>query len=473
MGQGLLKTLNLQRKPSGTKGSDPPPPKARDLTDRDFMADTRRRPAADREALRKGEERLKDVPGAPGKGPEQDPIDAAIDKKMDEIMKDAGKRARAFAEKGVPTFSDVYQDDTEYDRFLADLKSGTEQAKKYVEYIKQVSEYAEKTGDVKALAPIAGVAKNLTKISSTILTGLGSFGKKLDTAKKIFRWCEALGDFAEHSEAMSAGDRESVTAWVKSLERLWNATVPFVEWLKSEAFEAALGGSEAAGAASATLAIVGAELFIGIKALDAGVHNVNAYFDKMDERMREIDGKPPKEGPKPPQAPGDWSTRKEIADGFRADEKAQLRRKLAQEENARRAKEADDEAAALDDFDENDFPLDGWKKARKGVWQLVVRDYQRAKDDAARNAPEAWLECFKADDPPVEIPDDSTEPGQAEPPSNEDAIPKFLESPGEDDLKAEVRLFLDCSVPCAYFQKVHELAWNKAKARAKNEAARR
>jgi DNA-binding ferritin-like protein len=410
---------------------------------------------------------------APGKGPEKDPIDAAVDKKIDEIMKDAGKRARAFAEKGVPTFSDVYQDDTPYDQFLADLKSGTEEATKYVKYIKQVAEYAEKTGDVKALAPIAGAAKNLNKISSTIASGLGSFGKKLDTARKIAKWCEALGDFAEQSEAMSAGDRESVTAWVKSMERLWNATVPFVEWLKSEAFEAALGGSEAAGAASATLAIVGAELFIGIKALEAGVHNVNAYFDKMDERMREIDGKPPKQGPKPPEAPGNWSTRKEIADGFRADEKTQLRRKLTQEENAQRAKEADDEAASLDDFDAGDFPTTYWKNARKGVWQLVVRDYLRAKGDAARKGPEAWMECFQSDEPPVEIPDDSSEPTESVPAAHADEIPKLLQEPDSDGLAAEVRQLLDCVVPCPYFQKVHEHSWSLFKARAKNEPKRR
>jgi len=467
MGQGLLKALNLQRKPGANKAGDHAAGKANDLTDRDFMADTRRRPAADRDALRKGQERAKEAREAPGDGPEKDPIDAAVDKKVDEIMKDAGKRAQAFAEKGIPTFSDVYQSDTDYDRFLADLKSGTEQAKKYVDYIKQVADYAQKTGDVKALAPIARVAKNLGKISSTISTGLKSFSGKLDTARKIAKWCEALADFAVHSEAMSTADRESVAEWVKSMERLWNATVPFIEWLKSEAFEAALGGSEAAGAASATLAIVGAELFIGIKALDAGVHNVNAYFDKMDERLAEIDGKAPKQAPRPPEAPGDWSTRKEIQESFGADEKSQLRRKLLQEENARRSDQAEHEAADRERFDSEVLP-GLYMKGRKLLRDRVYAEYRKADGDPKSVAAE-WWNCFRPVDGPVEVSDEPSDPDAPISLDDRDEfdIPKIKESIDLQDAKDEVVSFLNLAHPCKHFLDLREALWKHQRERRK------
>ena len=58
---------------------------------------------------------------------------------------------------------------------------------------------------------------------------------------------------------MSASKGESVAAWVRSLESVWNAGKPFVDRLKDKAFTAALAGSEDAGALGATLAIVGAQ----------------------------------------------------------------------------------------------------------------------------------------------------------------------------------------------------------------------
>src|SRR5262249_19225986 len=128
----------------------------------------------------------------------------------------------------------------------------------------------------------------------------------------------AVDDFADASSRMNPADRNSVKRWVGSMQGLWNATAPFAEWLQNKAATAAIvEGSEAGAALSATMAIVGAELYVGVKLLDAGIKPESAYFDRMDRIMKQIDngGIEPKAPPRDPlpAMPADWISREEAA----------------------------------------------------------------------------------------------------------------------------------------------------------------
>ena len=69
--------------------------------------------------------------------------------------------------------------------------------------------------------------------------------------------------------------------------------------------------------AAAPIIFAGSELFIGIKVLKQGVKNVDAYFNRLDEIMKQIDaderGIPKKEVPLP-MYPGDFKTEEEEAE---------------------------------------------------------------------------------------------------------------------------------------------------------------
>ena len=418
------------------------------LKDADFAADARRRKAADEEARRVGRQRLHAKDPEPGNGPPADPLDAKIDK----LIGDPEERIKAMAEWKVPTFSQQFDADTPEIRFLADLESGTRKAAEYVEYIRKVAEYAEKVGDLAALEGIGPAAQGLKKIAGRILSGLGTFGKAVDKAKKIAEWCVALDGFADASLAMDAKDRDSVARWVKSIERLWNATAPFLEWLQSKAVTAALGGSEVAGAAGATLAIVGAEVFIGIQALDAGVRNVDAYFDRMDERMREIDGKKPAARPQPPEAPGEWTTREELAQSLRRHEDDELRRKIARARNVADAKQEESAQAVRAAFAERVFPK-LYLKYRPTLRDRIYAAYRKAQGDP-KSAAAAWWDCLVPDDAPVEITDERD--GGASDERDEFEIEKRKATADLEDAGIEVRQFLELASPCPFFQLIHD-----------------
>ncbi len=461
---GLLDSLGLQ--PKGAPGVPPAAGSpAQALTGADFPADAKRRKAADADALRKGREQAGAKDEKPGAGPPTDPLDA----KIEELIGDPEKRIKALAKWNVPQFSDTYKDDTPAIRFLADLKSGTEQADKYVKYIQQVAEYAEKVGDLGAFERIKPAASGLKKISGRISSGLGTVVGAVDKAQKIAKWCVALDGFAQASLDMNAKDRESVKHWVKSMQGLWNATVPFLEWLHSKAVTAALGGSEVAGAAGATMAIVGAELFIGLKALEAGVHNVDAYFTRMDERMREIEGGAPVPKAQPPQSPGEWSTREEIATHFKQREDDELRAKIARARNAKQAQ--DDEAAAKtqEKFDTDVFP-EKYMPHRRKIKDYIYAALRKARGDP-KSKPALWWDCLVPDDTPVEMPDDTAGPsddGVTLDDRDEFDIEKRKESPIDiEDARTEVRQFLELSSPCPAFDAVHSFELKKYLAGAK------
>lgn len=457
---GLLETLGLQliTAAPGTAAKSG----AKDLTDADFAADAKRRKLADQEAKRKGEALANQKPAKPDKGPPVDPIDAKIDK----LIGDPEARLKKLAELKLPTFSETYKDDTPLIRFIADMQSGTKQADEYVKYIVKVAEYAEKVGDLSALDRIKPAASGLKKIAGRISGGLKTSIGVLQTAKEIAVWCHELDRFATASLEMDPKDRASVKHWVKSMQGLWNATQPFVEYMHSKAVTAALSGSEAAGMAGATMAIVGAQLFIGLKALEAGVHNVDAYFKRMDERMAEIEGMGKAARPKPtlPEAPLEWSTREEIAANFKRDEDAKLRAALRREQAAKEQAAEDKATASREAFDTEIFPK-RYIGHRQKIVDYIHKAYVAAKGDEDSQAA-AWWDCL-TDDTPVEVPDDDRPMPDDDAPLSDGGrdkhgIPLRLKGPiGLDDAKDEVYRFLELSTPCPAFKAVYDFEWKR------------
>jgi hypothetical protein len=453
---GLLETLGLQLiaaapgVPAKQSGAKAP-------TDADFAADAKRRKLADQEARRKGEALANEKPDKPGKGPPVDPIDAKIDK----LIGDPEARLKKLAEYKLPTFSETYKDDTPLIRFIADMKSGTEQADKYVKYIIQVAEYAEKVGDLKALERIKPAAGGLKKIAGRLSGGLKTTIGVLKTAQEIAVWCHELDRFATASLEMDPKDRDTVKHWVKSMQGLWNATEPFVDFMHSKIVTAALSGSEAAGMAGATMAIVGAQLFIGLKALEAGVHNVDAYFKRMDERMAQIEGMGKAARPKPtlPEPPLGWSTREEIAANFKRDEDAKLRAAIRREQAAKEFAREEADAATEQVFNDEVFPT-LYIGHRQKIRDAIYRDFRKAKGKMSSDAA-TWWDCLVPDDTAPEIPDEDRGMPDPDEPTNLDDRDEFdIEKRKEgrislDDAQTEVNQFLNLAKPCPAFAAVH------------------
>lgn len=291
---------------------------------------------------------------------------------IDEIINDPEKRLKALADRKIPRFAAEFDAESSEVAFLKDLESGTKKAKEYVDFIQKASEYAKQYGDLTQSDQIKAAATSLKKVTSGVLGGLSQFAGFVAKAKELVTFYQALDAFADASLGLDMRDRASVTAWAKSIKTLWNAGAPFVDWVKSKALSAAFAGSKLAGVASATLSIVGAQIFVGISALNAGLANVNAYIDKMNERMRQIEeesGQRPRT-PKP-QPPAAWKSRGDEAFEARQKEDAALREQVYRKIDAEKAearRKADDERKA--------------EEARRKAEEAKVK----AEEEAARRA---------------------------------------------------------------------------------------
>lgn len=418
----------------------------RPLKDADFAADAKRRKLADEEARRRGHEIANAKPDKPGQGPQPGFIDKQIDKKADKLLSDAQKKARQLNKDTMPEF-ELFEELSPEAEFAKDLEEGIRNAEAQVKFIQQTIAYAEKFGDKGALRPIGEAAANLNKISAGVLKGLGQAGKAATLGKDVVVFFQAMQGFAEASRTMSADDGKSVQAWVGSLKRLWNAGKPFVDRLKDEAFTAALAGSEAAAALSATLAVVGAQLFIGLKALEAGVNVVNAYFENLHKRTAE-----PREGvperPAPPTPPLPFRTRAETIASIKQHEVQKKQLEARREQNRKEAVQQQSVAQATEQFETTEFPALYRKLWRAAIMAKVDAAWRKSRgtSDDVRE----WWGCF-IDDRPVSD-DDPPEPDDAEipvPPPRKSTI-------GADDAADEVRRFLDVSPPCPYFKTVYD-----------------
>ena len=350
------------------------------------------------------------APSNKAKGPatSDDPVTAIVE----EALGDPQKRLEAFATWKVPRYSAEYEDDDKEPllAFLKDMQSGTEQASSYIKYIQEMAERAEKFGDLAGLQDVGRAAGGLKKISSQIGSGLKKFSGKLKTAQDAVRWVIELDKFADASSAMDPKDRQSVERWIKQMQRLWDASAPFAQWAQGKLVASAFAGSEAAAAASATMAIVGAQIFIGMKALEVGVKNVNAYLKRMDDIMREIEIESGQRArpqiPPPPPYPGDWKTREELKAEAKANEVRGLRQAVQNAEDAKAKKKADEARAAAAQFDAEVFPKMYMERRSKiaaqvlaslravGNKTVVITDL---KSDA-RPPESRWWDCLMSDD---------------------------------------------------------------------------
>ncbi|MGZ5268742.1 MAG: hypothetical protein ACXWCC_18320 [Caldimonas sp.] len=433
MATSLLEKLGLPAV-DGTKKAG-----ARPLTSGDFPVDANRRKLADEEAKKKGKAILNAKEEKPGKPPGPGAVDKELDKKVDELLGDSAKKLRQLSKDTMPTF-DLFEEMTPEREFAEDLEKGIKNATEQVKFIKQTIEYAEKFGDKTALTPISEASKNLKKVTDGVLGGLGKAAKVAKLGKEVVIFFQALQSFAEASETMSASQGESVAAWVKSLQSVWNAGKPFVDRLKDEVFTAALAGSEAAGALGATLAIVGAELFIGLKALEAGVNVVNAYFKRLHELTKE-DNDRVVARPAPPYPPLPFSTRAETIASIKKHEADQKRLKALREKNAEDQKKEESTAQLVEQFNEATFPKI-YIGYRKKIKALIYAAYVK-KGGGGGSDESDWWDCLR----PLDESSDGAWPNDIEP--RKDSI-------SSSEAKDEVVQFMALKTPCKFFDAIYQ-----------------
>ena len=339
------------------------------LKDSDFPTDARARKAADQEALKTGQERRAAMNQEKGDGPpeeEESALGALVDKakkKAEEVWDDVK----------IPKFGgdaeEKPEDATPLVQFLQDLEDGIEEAQKYIKFIDQHRErldYVAKAAE--QLDKINGQIKNsLDKVSK----GLGKVSEVVNKAKKMLKWADALRNFAAASRQMKATDRGSVKSWVTSLEKLWNASADFSSELKSQWWEAVLEGSELAFAAPPLIA-AGATLYVGIQTLQKGVENVDAYFARLEQEMKEIDrdGPPREDTEALPDYPGEWKSRQEREQWDDAVKKAS--KEMAGRNAQERARQD-----ATERFNEHEF-LKGYKLYRPTLRKKILEDFKKS-----------------------------------------------------------------------------------------------
>lgn len=434
MGSSLLESLGLP--PLGGRKAAAKP--AKTLTSADFPVDANRRKLADKQAKERGQALNAAEPDAPGKGPQKGFIDKKMDEAVDDVVDKTGKRLRQLNKDTMPEF-ELFEELTPEREFAQDLEKGIKNAKEQIEFIKKTIEYAEKFGDATALAPISGASKNLKKISDGVLSGLSKAGKAAALGKDVVVFFQALNSFADESGRMSAADGKSVEAWVDSLKSLWNASKPFVDKIKDEAFTAALAGSEAAAALGATLAIVGAQLYIGIQLLDQGVKVFNAYFKKLHEATREDNDRVVAK-PDPPTAPLPFQTRAETIASIKKHDQDDKRLKALREKTAKEEKERETRGQVVERFNDKDFPK-LYLGYRKKIKAMIHAAYLKTGGGGG-SAESDWWDCLR---PVDESPDDW--PNDIEP--RKDSI-------SASEAKDEITQFMDLKQPCKFFDAIYQ-----------------
>jgi hypothetical protein len=346
------------------------------LKDSDFPVDARARKADDEEALKRGKERSEAMNAEKGEGPpeeEESPLGTLVDKAKDKL----GEMTDGI----IPRFdgdAEVKPEEASaLVRFLQDMEDGIEDANKYIEFIQKHSEridYVVKVGD-----QLDKINKEFKGGLDKVSKGLGKVSKVINKAKRIVAWTDALRDFAAASKQMKASNRDSVKNWVTSLEKLWNASTDFEEELKSKWWEAVLEESAMASAA-VPAALTGTTLFLGIKTLQEGVKNEDAYFDRLEKETKETKVSEPETLA---DYPGDWMSREERERQTQAVHEAN--RQMAAR-NAEDRKKQD----AIDEFDEKVFP-GLYKQYRPTLLKKILADLQKTGDST-------WSDCLMGSD---------------------------------------------------------------------------
>ena len=349
------------------------------LKDSDFPTDARARKAADEEALKKGKERREAMNAEKGDGPpeeEESLVGTLVDKAKDKLgeMADGIKIPRFGGDAEVKP-----EDASALVQFLQDTEDGIGKAQEYIAFIENHRERLDYVA--KAAEQLDKINKELKGGLDKVSKGLGKVSDVINKAKKLVKWGEAIRDFAAASKQMKASDRDSVMSWVTSLEKLWNASADFEKELKSQWWDAVLAESAMAYAA-APLILAGTTLYLGIKTLREGVKNVDAYFDRLEKVMKEIDASEGLTAQEPEllaDYPGEWKSREE------REQQAQAVKDANRHMAARNAEERKKQDA-IDQFNAELFPK-LYKQYRPTLRKKILADFQKTGDST-------WSECL-------------------------------------------------------------------------------
>jgi hypothetical protein len=346
--------------------------------------------------------------------------------------KDTLDVAKGLEKLGVepPSFGTKDSDDPAV-QTLKDTEKDLKKAKEYVDYITKALKYVETSGDATGLENVSKASKQLGTVTKRVSSAVGKAGDKVAKAKKIADWLVAIRDFVDASDDLDVESRNTFRRWGKTLERLFDTSSALVDW--SKMVNAAAAGSYTAGVAFFTLAFVGSQVFIGIKTLNQGIENVDAYFDRMNRVMRESEfdatGRPPK-GVEKPDYPGDYVSPEEEAK-HRKERREWDRKKM--EESQRRRERFD----LTEQFKENVFPKIYMKRR-----PFLIRDIWSDVDAGKPGAPN-WAAEFM--------------PGRGEPEFRGGVYvqpPKLKVSLA--DVKQEIVQFRGVMPPCPHFEELHK-----------------
>lgn len=372
-----------------------------------------------------------------------------------EALADPKKRLEALAKWKVEAYSDKFKNDTKTSRVLDDLETGTKKAEEYIKYIAGAADYMAKHG--KQLEGVSEAAAGLKKIADKVKDGLDKAGGYIERAEQINDWITAAGRCADASARLNFKDRDSVKAWGKSMQDVLQTTEPFIDWLKDNATKTALtaelaGESAAAGALSATLSVVGAQLTLGIKALRTGLENEKAYLDKYDKIMKEIENQKSLQSPPPgPAVPEAWRSREEEEKDAKLREDRELIEKMR---GARAAKEhAENEAVkqATAEFEHKIFlkiyqahRMDIRAKIREALRQNNRKHAGTAASPESKEA--KWWDCLV-----------SSEHGEWS--FDEQAginVFPTKDKVSDDEARVEIAAFKEVSPPCPFVKELHD-----------------
>lgn len=319
----------------------------------------------------------------------EDLVGAALD--------EAKKRAKALVE--IPPFPDEAPRDSAIEVFLDDLQTGTTVAAQHLEYIEAAAAQASKVGDLVGFDKLSEATAGLGKIAKRIVGGLGTFQGEIDKAKKLVECYKALDAFASACADMDPRDRASVEPWVDSMKRLWNASEPARDWAQKLTKGAAMRGLPWGGTAALTMGVVLAQLNAGIRALQAGVTNVNLYLDRMEgflaraERFADGESRRP-----PPPLPPPWKSRKERDEDVRQRKAFEERQAIATLNDVGARITRDVAAATERDFRERLFPKI-YLKHRAGLRAKIVSALAKAGGEQGTKLDptlleQEWYGCF-------------------------------------------------------------------------------
>jgi hypothetical protein len=199
-------------------------------------------------------------------------------KKVGEVLNDPAKFAREKLKRGVPNYSDAYPPISEEEEFWDDLKTGTEKAQEYIDYLNKAADYAVNASDLTGLERFKKVAEGLKSLTDKLNDGLNKFGKRFKQLKQVTAWYSSMSNFAQASLDMNPRDPKSVRRWVDSMKGVVATTDPFIDWVQDKL----------KGAGGAVFSIVVAQLKVGLAGLDAGVKVVTAY---LSGRVKQSIGK--------------------------------------------------------------------------------------------------------------------------------------------------------------------------------------